>query len=174
MIRNEVTPRPASEDDLDQVTAIEAYSNRPAWTKAAFSAELSKKHSNFWVLTDDETDNIVHAFVVFSFPSEQAHVQTLAVSKTSRRKGYAALLMRAVINYILRKGGESVVLEVRKSNAAAIALYQQLGFVIIHTTKKFYPDGEDAYSLIFRNNKEAIPESDDEEEIPDGKPENIN
>jgi len=172
-----ITPRPACEEDLDQVVAIEKYSNSPPWSKAAFAAEFQKTGSNFWVLTDDETDNIVYAYVVFSFPSEQAHIQSVAVKKEFRRQGYAVLLLRAVINYVLRKGGDSIVLEVRKNNIAALALYQQLGFVVIHTIRAFYKDGEDAYSLIFRFNRSKagpIDNDEDTEQTNEQQPKNIN
>lgn len=36
------------------------------------------------------------------------------------------------------------MLEVRVSNGAAIALYDQLGFKQVGRRKKYYPDGEDA------------------------------
>ncbi len=183
MTRKTITPRPASEDDITQVTAIEAYSNRPPWTKGAFQAELTKKSSHFWVLTDDETDEEVFAYAVFSFPHEQAHVQTLAVKKEARRQGLASDLMRAIINYVLRNDGESIVLEVRKSNSSALAMYQQLGFVVIHTVKNCYPDGEEGYSLIYRYNQ-AVPKKSEEEDDPlepleedehtDERPKNIN
>jgi len=39
---------------------------------------------------------------------------------------------------------ESVMLEVRVSNAAAIRLYEKLGYERIHVRKKYYQDGEDA------------------------------
>lgn len=181
--KKRITPRPASEDDIDQVAAIEAYSNGPSWGKAAFKAELSKKSSHFWVLTDDETDEEVFGYVVFSFPHEQAHIQTLAVKKQARRQGHATDLLRAVINYVLRNEGDSVVLEVRKSNIGALAMYQQLGFVVIHTVKNCYPDGEDGYSLIYRFNRDAskkteeedsAPESHEEEAPKDERPKNIN
>ncbi len=125
-----ITHRPASTDDLDQVANIEAKSIRPPWSKDSFAKELEKKHSHFWVLTDDETDSIVHGYVVFSFPAEQAHIQTIAIKHDSRGQGFAKQLLRAVISYVLRKKGESVVLEVRVSNTAALQLYQFLGFVI--------------------------------------------
>jgi ribosomal-protein-alanine N-acetyltransferase len=144
------SPRPATAEDLEQVLEIEGKSIVPPWTLAAFAAELEKKTSRFWVLTDDETDSKVLAYAVFSFPAEQAHLLTFAVHPELRRQGLGLFLLRRLIHYVMRKGGESVVLEVRKGNAVAVQLYQLLGFLVIHTIPRFYPDGEDAFSMIFQ------------------------
>ncbi len=144
------SPRPATEDDLDQVTEIEKQSIVPPWTREAFAAELDKKTSRFWVLTDDETDEKVVAYIVLSFPAEQAHIVTFAVHPEFRKAGLGSYLLRRLINYVLRRGGQSIVLEVRKGNQAAVQLYQALGFVVIRTIPAFYPDGEDGFSMIFQ------------------------
>lgn len=174
------TPRPASTDDLDKVAEIEKVSIRPPWTRAAFAAELDKKHGRFWVLTDDETDEQVVAYAVFSFPAEQAHLVTFAVHPDFRRRGLGEYLLRRLIQYVFRKGGESVVLEVRTGNATAVHLYQALGFVVLHTVPRFYPDGEDAYSMIYkldRNRLSGDPEVDfdhDNGDTPPGGRQNLN
>jgi [ribosomal protein S18]-alanine N-acetyltransferase len=147
------SPRPATIDDLEQVAEIEKKSIRPPWSREAFAAELDKSTSQFWVVTDDETDEKVLAYGVLSFPAEQAHLVTFAVHPQFRRQGLGAYLLRQLINFVSRKKGESIVLEVRKSNSAAIQLYQALGFVVIHAMPRFYPDGEDAFSMIYKTDR---------------------
>jgi ribosomal-protein-alanine N-acetyltransferase len=166
------SPRPATDEDLDQVVEIENVSIRPPWTRAAFAAELDKKTSRFWVITDDETDRKVLAYAVFSFPAEQAHLLTFAVHPDFRRQGLALYLLRRLIQYVMRKDGDSIVLEVRKSNALAVQLYQSLGFLVIHTIPRFYPDGEDAFSMIYkteRSNLSGDPEVDFDNEDGNGR-----
>jgi len=158
-----LSPRKASLDDLDQVAAIEAYSNSPPWSKEAFRADINKKNIHFLVLTDDETDEQVYAYIVFSQVAEQAYIQTFGVRRESRRQGVAAHFLRQVIHYVHRLKGESIVLELRKSNQAALTLYQALGFIIIRTVKNQYPDGEDAYSMIYRTNVLAADGEEDED-----------
>ncbi len=152
------SPRPATEDDLDQVVDIEQKSIKPPWARAAFAAELDKKSSRFWVLTDDETDKKVMAYAVFSFPAEQAHLLTFAVHPEYRRAGLGAHLLRRLIHYVMRKNGESIVLEVRKGNTPAVHLYQAMGFMVIHSTPGFYPDGEDAFRMIFKATRDLLAE----------------
>jgi ribosomal-protein-alanine N-acetyltransferase len=174
-----VSLRPATSDDLAQVAAIEKYSHpAPPWSESAFRAELEKKFANFWVLTDDETDSVVHGYIVFSLPGDQAHIQTFAVREESRRQGLAKKILRHVVDYSLRHEAKSVVLEVRKSNQSALTLYQSLGFVVTHTTK--YPDGEEGYALILRLDQlrtepDAETDFDDEEkDLTSGPKKNLN
>lgn len=166
--------RPASVDDLQQVAAIEARSIKPPWSQQAFAAELAKPHANFWVITDDETDSEVMAYAVFAMPAEQAHLQTIAVHHDHRRKGLAALLVRRLIAFVAKKGGESVILEVRKSNEAAIKLYQGLGFVVIRALKGFYPDGEDGFAMLYKLEPTRIQPAGDGEDDFDRRKTNLN
>jgi ribosomal-protein-alanine N-acetyltransferase len=150
------SPRPAVEEDLDQIVEIEQRSLRPPWSKESFRAELDKRTARFWVITDNETDAKIMAYIVFSMPAEQAHIQTFAVKPELKRQGLGKYLLRQVIAFVMRKQGESIVLEVRKGNAAAVQLYQSLGFIVLHTMPRFYPDGEDGYSMIFRVQRDRL------------------
>lgn len=172
MKRSPYSPRPATEDDLAQVAAIEAMAIRPPWSAEAFRQELAKPHSHFWVLTDNETDENVVAYGVFSFPAEQAHLVTFAVHPAHQRQGLALFLLRQIIGFVMRKKGESVILEVRKGNQAAVSLYQKAGFLVIRTLPRFYPDGEDAFVMIYKTEQNKItgdPETDFDIEHEDGK-----
>ena len=56
----------------------------------------------------------------------------------ARRKGVGEALTRALIAHGEELGGEFISLEVRPSNAAAIHLYEKLGFVTAGRRKNFY------------------------------------
>lgn len=63
-------------------------------------------------------------------------------------QGLAKKMIRQAAQTALTKGIKKVTLEVRKSNASAIQLYQGLRFVITHVKKGFYSNGEDAYQMV--------------------------
>ena len=77
----------------------------------------------------------------------QGHVVSLGVLAEYRRMGVGRLLMCSSICR-LRGIVDSIVLEVRVSNEAAINLYRSLGFRIHHTIPGYYSDGESAYFMI--------------------------
>ena len=72
----------------------------------------------------------------------------LAVAPEYRRKGIGRSLMQALTEVLHTQGMESLFLEVRASNEAAIALYNEFGFVQVGTRKKYYVNPtEDALIL---------------------------
>lgn len=166
MKKRSYSVRPGTEFDLPQVTAIEEKTIRPPWKLPQFRAELEKKFAHMWVVTDDETDEKVFAYVVFSFPADQAHIQTIAVDPEHQRMGIGAYLLRKLIHFVMGKEGESIILEVRSSNTTAVQFYQKMGFIILRTLKKFYPDGEDGYVMLYKIEQTKI--SQDAEDVQDG------
>jgi ribosomal-protein-alanine N-acetyltransferase len=71
---------------------------------------------------------------------------SLAVSTGHRRKGVGLKLMEEVLDY-LRGKTDSVLLQVRVSNSAAIRLYRKFGFREEGRVRRYYPDGEDALAM---------------------------
>jgi ribosomal-protein-alanine N-acetyltransferase len=142
-----VSFRPATEDDLEGVVAIEKQWNPTPWSKDGFAAELDKSVSHFLVLTDDETDEVVVGYVVFHVVDDYSQVLSVAVKPEFRKVGFGAKLIREAINESVRAGVSRMGLEVRKSNAAAFGLYQEIGFHVVRIVQSFYSDGEDAYSM---------------------------
>lgn len=137
--------RPATENDLPAILEIERKSYQFPWSQEAFRNELVKPFSNVLILVDRGE---VAGYIVYWLLFDEAHVLNVTVAPTHRGAGYGARLMRRVINDALAKEMKRVFLEVRTSNAAAIALYQKLGFFTDHVKKSFYEDGEDAYFMV--------------------------
>jgi len=140
--------RPATEDDLPAILKIERQCYKIPWTEEAFRQELTKPFSSFLVVTDDATDSIIMGYIVFWPLFDESHILNVTVNPEWRGLGLAQRLVRHVISASLKKEMKRVFLEVRKSNTAAIALYQKLSFYIDHVKKSFYEDGEDAYFMV--------------------------
>ncbi|MGZ3699566.1 MAG: ribosomal protein S18-alanine N-acetyltransferase [Bdellovibrionota bacterium] len=139
--------RPATPEDLPQVLAIETAVKAANWTEENFRAELSKPYSHFLVLTDDETDTKIAAYIVFWILFDECQILDIAVDLPFRGLGYAKKLVGQAVKEATRKGIRKVLLDVRKSNQPAIQLYQSLKFVVTHVRKNFYSDGEEAYQM---------------------------
>ena len=76
---------------------------------------------------------------------DEVHIVNLAVHPAYRRRGIAMTLVRSVL-----KSAKSFFLEVRKSNVAAIKLYEKMGFRVIDERKNYYADnGEDALVMLY-------------------------
>lgn len=139
--------RPLAEGDLDSILAIEARCHVAPWTRQHFEAELAKPYSRMWVLTDDETDQQVYGYVVFWDMGESYEILNVVVDLPHRGIGLGRKIVQSVANEALRAGATRLILDVRKSNLPAVALYQRIGFTITQIRKGFYSNGEDAYHM---------------------------
>jgi ribosomal-protein-alanine N-acetyltransferase len=94
--------------------------------------------------------NIV-AFAVASLIEPQAELETIAVAAESQRQGVARCLLTELQAELLRSGITEVLLEVRASNRAALALYAALGFRETGLRPRYYIDPvEDALQMTAR------------------------
>ena len=76
---------------------------------------------------------------------EEFHLASLAVEAAHRRRGWGSRLVREVLHKAVLRGCCRCRLEVRRSNAAAIILYERFGFHQVATKQRFYTSpAEDA------------------------------
>jgi ribosomal-protein-alanine N-acetyltransferase len=79
---------------------------------------------------------------------DELHLNSVAVDDRWRRQGAARLLLRHVLAEAAAAGARSATLEVRRSNTAALALYDALGFKVEAVRRDYYQDPrEDALIL---------------------------
>lgn len=76
--------------------------------------------------------------------ARKGHVVSVAVEEEHRNKGIGTSLILASHEEMVKKSATECYLEVRVSNAQAIALYQKLGFKATGRQEAYYRDGEGA------------------------------
>jgi ribosomal-protein-alanine N-acetyltransferase len=132
--------RPLRYSDLPQVIAIERRSFPTPWSLAMFVLELSKPHGICLAAVQSER---LAGYLICARYDQVWHLMNIAVDPNARRHGLASELLVAMIE----RAGEDgqYTLEVRTSNAGAIALYERFGFRSAGTRRRYYQDtGEDA------------------------------
>lgn len=151
---NDIIICPMTEPDLEEVLAIEADSFPLPWSKTHFLDELASPHAFPLVAMDRE--GRVAGYICPMFLLDEGHILDVAVRRDCRGQGVGKLLVEKVLAECRERGGAFVFLEVRASNAAAITLYEQLGFVETGRRKRYYENGEDAILMeyIFKNGEE--------------------
>ena len=80
-------------------------------------------------------------FVMVRALAGEAEILTLAVAPEGRRQGQARALMQAAIVQALARQAETLFLEVAADNAAALGLYEGLGFEMAGRRKGYYDCG---------------------------------
>jgi [ribosomal protein S18]-alanine N-acetyltransferase len=131
--------------DLPQVIAIERRAFPTPWSLAMFVLELSKSSGVCLaaVLRAGGERRLV-GYMVCSRYETVWHVMNVAVAPEHRREGVASALLGELW---VRVGDEQAryTLEVRRSNAPAIHLYEREGFRAAGLRRRYYQDnGEDA------------------------------
>ncbi len=75
---------------------------------------------------------------------DELHITLVAVDPAQRRRGLARRLLTALFQEGRSRGAERATLEVASSNAAALALYRQAGFLEAGRRRGYYRNGDDA------------------------------
>jgi ribosomal-protein-alanine N-acetyltransferase len=140
---------PMNAGHLPQVLTIERRAYAFPWTEGIFRDCLKAGYSG-WVLCDGH--DAVLGYGLMSMALDEAHVLNLCVDPVCQRQGFGRLLLEHLVSLARASHATIVLLEVRKSNKAAIRLYESAGFQRIGLRRGYYPaeDGrEDALVLGF-------------------------
>ena len=115
------------------------------WSAQDFLDEAAKEGGI--VLAAFDGDRIIGAVAGFT-ASDTGEILTVATAPEYRRKGIARKLLTEFFSLIPDET-ETIALEVRQSNTAAIALYESFGFEKAGVRKRFYRDPvEDADIMV--------------------------
>jgi ribosomal-protein-alanine N-acetyltransferase len=129
---------PATADDVPALSAIAA----ECGLHVDFPTELARCYA--WLRVVRASD-AVHGFLLAWRAADELHLTDLGIALGARRRGLATLLVQALISDGRGSGARVILLEVRASNAPALALYGRLGFVELDRRARYYADtGEDA------------------------------
>ena len=137
---------PATTADLDAIDAIERLSFRQPWPRETFAGELGRE----WARVDLATAHgRVIGFCNYWLVTTELHVLAIATHPDERGRGVATALLRHVLDAAIATGCALATLEVRRSNVAAIALYERAGFKTVHVRARYYQDdNEDALVML--------------------------
>ncbi len=133
--------------DVQDVVAIEQVVFGDPWSVDSFLAEVERNPEiGFPVVVRD--DEGVVAYAVAWFIVDELHVGNVAVRPDAQGRGIGRAVMAALLGEARRRGMVRATLEVRPSNARALALYESFGFRPIATRRAYYRDNhEDALVL---------------------------
>ena len=129
--------------------AIEAFA-RPALHEPAFdlAAEVAKPWSRVWTARAQAGAPAL-GFLIGWHVADELHILSVAVTSEARRRGIGRTLMNQALDYGRSKAVRLVLLEVRRSNRAAIRLYRGLSFSAMGVRPAYYADtGEDAVEMM--------------------------
>ena len=150
-----VTVRPLQAKDAPALAAIEAACFAHPWSEAALRDEVDNPAAFFVVATRAEQPV---GYAGMHIAADEGFLDNVAVAPASRRGGVASALLDVLLAEGRARGLSRLTLEVRPSNAAALALYEKKGFTRDGVRPGFYRDpAEDAaiYSYYYAKEREV-------------------
>ncbi len=127
----------ARENDIDAMLEVERRSNPHPWTRAHFEDALRSGYLCY--VARDRTCSV--GFAVARILVDDAELLLIAVDPSHRRSGCATLLLNTLVTRLAEIAKSPLHLEVRASNASAIAFYEARGFLRSGLRKNYYPNG---------------------------------
>jgi ribosomal-protein-alanine N-acetyltransferase len=129
---------PMNGRDLEGIMAIEARVYPFPWSQGNFADSMKAGYA-CWVAREGGQ---LLGYMVLMPSLDETHLLNISVAAERQGQGYGARLLRFAMEVSRAGGAESMLLEVRPSNARALALYENYGFQVIGRRKGYYPAAE--------------------------------
>ena len=134
-------------DDVPDVAALEREVFPDPWSPDSFLAEVERRPDVGWPVVVYEGADLLGYAVVW-FIVDEIHIGNIAVHPDHRGQGVGRWLLERILAEGRRRGMVFATLEVRPSNAAALALYERFGFRRVAVRRRYYRNNdEDAWVL---------------------------
>lgn len=139
---------PMSDADLDWVVDAEAELHAFPWTRGNFADSLAAGYACRVMFAGEEP----LGYAVLLLVLDEAHLLNISIRAAHQRKGMALELLAHLYGSARSAGATQMFLEVRPSNAAALALYRREGFQAIGRRARYYPavDGGREDAIVMR------------------------
>ncbi len=127
--------RPMRLVDLGAVVAIERAAYAVPWSDGIFRDCLRVGYC-CWVL---EQEGAVIGYGIMQVVARESHILNLCVHPAYHRQGFGRALLARLLDLARDHRADTVLLEVRPTNEAAIALYTRMGFNEVGVRRGYYP-----------------------------------
>ncbi len=136
-------------DDIEQVMKIEHAVYEFPWNERIFS-DCIRVGYYCWLALQQQT---VVGHAVISIVADESHMLNLSIARHYQGKGYGRQFIEFLVNEARVLQAQTMLLEVRPSNTAAINCYNDAGFNEIGCRKDYYPahDGREDALLLARH-----------------------
>ena len=145
---------PMNADHLEELERLERICFSRPWSKRMLAEELENACAAFLV-AEDETGAVL-GYAGLLVMMDEGYITNVAVFPEYRRLGVAAKIIDVYMNFAKANDLAFLTLEVRPSNAPAIALYQRFGFEEVGRRKNYYDLPKEDALILTRYFKEDV------------------
>ncbi len=134
---NNINIVPMTADHLDALEQLERTCFSRPWSRKMLAEELDNECAAFLVAEDAATGEAV-GYAGLLVAADEGYITNVAVFPPYRRRGVAGKLLDVFLRFARANHLAFLTLEVRPSNAAAIALYTRFGFREAGRCRNYY------------------------------------
>jgi ribosomal-protein-alanine N-acetyltransferase len=131
----------ASAADAAAMAQAHAEAFQPGWREDEFEDLLDGEGIYGLLARDEAPQGQALGVILCRVAAEEMEVLTLGVAAAARRRGIARMLITAGLETARQAGARACFLEVAVDNAAAVALYEGLGFRRAGLRRGYYDRG---------------------------------
>lgn len=128
---------PMTADHLEELEKLERICFSRPWSRKMLAEELENQCAAFLVAEDSVSGRVL-GYAGLMVVADEGYITNVAVFPEYRRQGIAAQILQVFVQFAEANRLAFLTLEVRPSNAAAIALYQGFGFKEVGRRKNYY------------------------------------
>lgn len=139
--------------DLPAIMALEEAFTRAGWSERSWADELAA--ADRCTLVEKDAEGTIRGVVTLSVAADVADLNRVVVAPAARRAGIGRRLVLAGLEWAQAAGVQQVMLEVEAGNAAALGLYEQVGFVALARRANYYGTGADALVMALPLGRES-------------------
>ena len=122
---------------LEQVLQVEQRAYPHPWTRGNFLAALKSGYHARVLLAGD----VLLGYYVAMQGVDEVHLLNITVAPEHQRLGWGRIMLDALALWARGLGAQWLWLEVRVSNARAIAIYEAHGYRRVGLRRNYYPAG---------------------------------
>ncbi len=130
-----VVYRKMTAEDVPFISRLEEETFSMPWSADSFLEMIGKEDARYYVAEED--GRLLGGCGVLMIAGE-GNITNVAIAPEARNRGIGTALLRHLMAEGNREGLTAYTLEVRVSNAAAIHVYEKLGFVSAGVRPGFY------------------------------------
>jgi len=134
-VRNAVTLRTMTPENLDAVMAIEQAAYSHPWSRGNFRDSLNPLFDAQCLWLGDE----LLGYFLAMHGVEEMHLLNITVAPARQGEGWGHMMLDALSLISRNVGAQTLWLEVRQGNARALQVYERYGFVRVGLRKDYYP-----------------------------------
>lgn len=149
--------RQATIDDAEAIFEIENLCFPDPWSLESLEYEMEENPAAFYVVAEIEepeeggsADKLIVGYAGLWWIENEGHITNVAVRPGYRNRHIATQIVETLLDFTQEEGIDDFTLEVRRSNEAALGLYEKFGFEVEGVRKGYYRHGKEDALILWR------------------------